>query len=56
VRVGRRIFVRPWLEDRAQRQMQDLPSEAFDVLARTYDDPYNRCSARSRRRAGQAHR
>lgn len=36
---------RPWLEDRALRQMQDLPSEAFDMLVRTLaricDDPYD---------------
>jgi hypothetical protein len=34
---------RPWLEDRALRQMQGLPSEAFDLLVRTLaricDDP-----------------
>jgi hypothetical protein len=37
---------RPWLEDRALRQMQGLPSEAFDMLvqmlARICDDPYDR--------------
>ena len=36
---------RPWLEDRALRQMQGLPSEAFDMLVRTLaricDDPYD---------------
>jgi hypothetical protein len=36
---------RPWLEDRVLRQMQDLPSEAFDMLVRTLaricDDPYD---------------
>ena len=36
---------RPWLEDRVLRQMQGLPSEAFDVLVRTLaricDDPYD---------------
>ena len=36
---------RPWLEDRALRQMQGLPSEAFDMmvqmLARICDDPYD---------------
>ena len=26
---------RPWLEDRALRQMQGLPSEAVDMLVRT---------------------
>ena len=35
----------PWLEDHALRQMQGLPSEAFDMLVRTLaricDDPYN---------------
>ena len=36
---------RPWLEDRALRQMQGLPSEAFDMLVRTLaricNDPYD---------------
>jgi hypothetical protein len=36
---------RPWLEDGALRQMQGLPSEAFDMLVRTLaricDDPYD---------------
>jgi hypothetical protein len=36
---------RPWLEDRALRQMQGLPSEAIDMLvptlARICDDPYD---------------
>jgi hypothetical protein len=36
---------RPWLEDLVLRQMQDLPSEAFDMLVRTLaricDDPYD---------------
>ena len=36
---------RPCLEDRALRQMQGLPSEAFDSLVRTLaricDDPYD---------------
>jgi hypothetical protein len=36
---------RPWLEDRALRQMRGLPSEAFDtlvrILARICDDPYD---------------
>jgi hypothetical protein len=36
---------RPWLEDRALRQIQGLPSEAFDMLVRTLtricDDPYD---------------
>ena len=36
---------RPWLEDRALRQMQGLPSEAIDMLVRTLaricDDPYD---------------
>jgi hypothetical protein len=36
---------RPWLEDRALRQMQGLPPEAFDMLVRTLaricDDPYD---------------
>ncbi|MGH3419449.1 MAG: hypothetical protein ACRDOD_07645 [Streptosporangiaceae bacterium] len=36
---------RPWLEDRALRQMQDLPPEALDMLVRTLaricDDPYD---------------
>jgi hypothetical protein len=27
---------RPWLEDRALRQMQGLPPEAFDMLVRVY--------------------
>ena len=35
----------PWLEDRALRQMQGLPSEAVDMLVRTSaricDDPYD---------------
>jgi len=29
------VIWRPWLEDRALRQMQGLPSEAFDMLVRT---------------------
>jgi hypothetical protein len=36
---------RPWLEDRALRQMQGLPPEAFDMLVRTLaricGDPYD---------------
>jgi hypothetical protein len=36
---------RPWLEDRALRQIQGMPSEAFDMLVRTLaricDDPYD---------------
>ena len=36
---------RPWLEDRALRQMPGLPPEAFDMLVRTLaricDDPYD---------------
>ena len=36
---------RPWLEGHALRQMQGLPSEAFDMLVRTLaricDDPYD---------------
>ena len=36
---------RPWLEDRALRQMQGLPTEAFDILVQTLvricDDPYD---------------
>ena len=36
---------RAWLEDRVLRQMQGLPSEAFDMLVRTLaricDDPYD---------------
>lgn len=36
---------RSWLEDRALRQMQGLPSEAFDMLVQTLvricDDPYD---------------
>jgi hypothetical protein len=36
---------RPWLEGRALRQMQGLPSEAFDMLVRTLaricDDAYD---------------
>jgi hypothetical protein len=36
---------RPWLEDPALRQMQGLPSEAFDLLVGTLtricDDPYD---------------
>lgn len=36
---------RPWLEDPVLRQMQELPSEAFDMLVRTLaricDDPYD---------------
>ena len=42
---------RPWLEDRALRQMQGLPSEAFDMLVRTLaricDDPYDPVSGDS---------
>ena len=37
---------RPWLEERALRQMGGLPSEALDVLAqmlaRICEDPYDR--------------
>ena len=37
---------RPWLEERALRQMGGLPAEALDVLvrllARICEDPYNR--------------
>ena len=37
---------RPWLEERALRQMGGLPPEAFDVLTRTLaricEDPYDR--------------
>ena len=40
---------RPWLEDRALRQMHGLPPEAFDmlvwVLARICDDPYDPVSS-----------
>jgi hypothetical protein len=36
---------RPWLEDRALRQMQGLPTEAFDILVQTLvricDDPFD---------------
>jgi hypothetical protein len=32
---------RPWLEDRALCQMQGLPSEAFDILVRICNDPYD---------------
>jgi hypothetical protein len=36
---------RPWLEDRALRQMRGLPSAAVDTLVQTLvricDDPYN---------------
>ncbi len=37
---------RPWLEDRALRQMGGLPAEALDLLARAMaricEDPYDR--------------
>ena len=37
---------RPWLEERALRQMGGLPPDALDVLVRTLaricDDPYDR--------------
>jgi hypothetical protein len=40
------VSYRPWLEERALRQMGGLPPEALDVLvralARICEDPYNR--------------
>ena len=37
---------RPWLEERALRQMGNLPAEALEImvrlLARICEDPYNR--------------
>ena len=52
---------RPWLEDRALRQMQGLPYEAIDMLVRTLaricDDPYDPVFRAARAaRAGQARR
>jgi len=40
------VSYRPWLEDRALRQMDGLPAEALDLLARAMaricDGPYDR--------------
>jgi hypothetical protein len=40
------VSYRPWLEERALRQMGDLPAEALDVLVRVLvricEDPYDR--------------
>jgi hypothetical protein len=40
------VSYRPWLEERALRQMGGLPAEALEVLVRTVaricEDPYNR--------------
>jgi hypothetical protein len=40
------VSYRPWLEEQALRQMDGLPAEAFDLLARTLaricEDPYDR--------------
>ena len=42
---------RPWLEERALRQMGGLPDDALDLLARTLaricDDPYDRLFSRA---------
>ena len=42
---------RPWLEERALRQMGGLPAEALDVLvrvlARICEDPYDRLFSRA---------
>ena len=42
---------RPWLEERALRQVGGLPPEALDVLvralARICEDPYNRLFSRA---------
>lgn len=42
---------RPWLEERALRQMGGLPPDALDVLVRTLaricDDPYDRLFSRA---------
>jgi hypothetical protein len=44
------VSYRPWLEERALRQMSGLPAEALDVLVRTLaricEDPYNRLFSR----------
>jgi hypothetical protein len=40
------VSYRPWLEERALRQMGNLPAEALDVLVRALvricEDPYDR--------------
>ena len=42
---------RPWLEERALRQMRALPDEALDVLVRALvricEDPYDRLFSRA---------
>jgi len=44
------VSYRPWLEERALRQMRGLPAEAVDVLvralARICGDPYDRLFSR----------
>jgi hypothetical protein len=45
------VSYRPWLEERALRQMGGLPDEALDVLvralARICEDPYDRLFSRA---------
>jgi hypothetical protein len=45
------VSYRPWLEERALRQMGGLPPEALDVLvralARICEDPYDRLFSRA---------
>jgi hypothetical protein len=45
------VSYRPWLEERALRQMGGLPAEALDVLARALaricEDPYDRLFSRA---------
>jgi hypothetical protein len=45
------VSYRPWLEERALRQMGGLPPDALDVLVRTLaricDDPYDRLFSRA---------
>jgi hypothetical protein len=36
------VSYRPWLEERALRQMGNLPAGALDVLVRICEDPYDR--------------
>ena len=42
---------RPWLEERALRQMRGLPDDALDLLTRTLaricEDPYDRLFSRA---------
>jgi hypothetical protein len=45
------VSYRPWLEERALRQMGGLPDDVFDLLARTLaricQDPYDRLFSRA---------